>query len=269
MKTFKTPKGTVLPLLDLRGKDYLQVAHRLVWFREECPKYRIATSLLESEKDHCIAMATIFDEEGKQLANAHKREDRQSFADFMEKAETGAIGRALAMCGYGTQFCADDLDEGERIVDSPFPSAQLRSYPTVAPKVLVTPPNEDLGEYVINCGKKYIGKKLKSVDPTQLQGFVDWVKNNVDPNDTRKNAAFIEFVQYAEAFLAQGKEDDLDHALATAHAKDHDSGLIQQDTWANEPMPEWINETPPFDTPNVPRSAKDAINKLAKVTTKK
>ena len=35
-----------------------------------------------------------------------------------EKAETKAVGRALAMLGYGTQF-APELDEGERIVDSP------------------------------------------------------------------------------------------------------------------------------------------------------
>ena len=37
----------------------------------------------------------------------------------MEKAETGSIGRALALLGYGTQFCADELDEGDRIVDAP------------------------------------------------------------------------------------------------------------------------------------------------------
>ena len=40
------------------------------------------------------------------------------FADYLEKAETRAVGRALAMCGYGTQF-APELEERERIVDSP------------------------------------------------------------------------------------------------------------------------------------------------------
>lgn len=33
---------------------------------------------------------------------------------------TGAIGRALAMCGYGTQF-APELEEGPRLADSPYP----------------------------------------------------------------------------------------------------------------------------------------------------
>lgn len=115
----KTPKGTVLPLLNLKGKDYLQVAHRLVWFREEKPAWRIHTEFIQLDNDMSIAKASILDDQGNVIATAHKREDRQHFTDHMEKAEAGAIGRALAYCGYGTQFCADEIDEGERVVDAP------------------------------------------------------------------------------------------------------------------------------------------------------
>lgn len=52
------------------------------------------------------------------MATGTKMETRGDFGDFVEKAETGAIGRALAMCGYGTQF-APELAEGARIVDAP------------------------------------------------------------------------------------------------------------------------------------------------------
>ena len=48
-----------------------------------------------------------------------KRETKKDFSDHTEKAETSAVGRALAMLGYGTQFAISDLDEGDRIVDSP------------------------------------------------------------------------------------------------------------------------------------------------------
>jgi hypothetical protein len=115
----KTPKGTELHLIDLKGKKYLQVAQRLVWFREEKPAWRIHTEFVEINNDMTIAKASILDDQGNVIATAHKREDRAHFADHMEKAEAGAIGRALAYCGYGTQFCADELDEGERIVDAP------------------------------------------------------------------------------------------------------------------------------------------------------
>lgn len=115
----KTPKGTELPLLDLRGKPYLQVQWRIVWFREECPKHTIETDFVSVNDTSAFARAVVKDESGRVLAVAHKFEDQQGFPDFREKAETGAIGRALAMIGFGTQFCVGDFDEGPRVVDSP------------------------------------------------------------------------------------------------------------------------------------------------------
>jgi len=114
-----TAKGTYLPLLKLKGKDYLEVKYRLVWFREDHPNWSISTELVAVTDKSCTAKATVSDETGRVIATSHKSETYAGFADFIEKAETGAIGRALALIGYGTQFCADELDEGERIVDSP------------------------------------------------------------------------------------------------------------------------------------------------------
>ena len=117
-----TAKGTSLPILDLKGKPYLQVAYRVVWFREDHPMGRIETKIIESSEKQTIVMATIISESGIVLANAHKTEHSAHFLDHLEKAETGAIGRALALCGYGTQF-EPEMDEGDRIVDSPMPPA--------------------------------------------------------------------------------------------------------------------------------------------------
>ena len=50
--------------------------------------------------------------------NCSKKETEVGFPDYIEKAETGAVGRALAMCGYGT-LQAPEFDEGERIADAP------------------------------------------------------------------------------------------------------------------------------------------------------
>lgn len=117
MKHFKTPKGTELPLMDIKGKDYLQVAHRLVWFREDHPDWTILTDYVELGQDHAICRATIKAGE-TMVSTGHKYEDKKGFSDFIEKAETGSIGRALAHCGYGTQF-APELEEGERLADAP------------------------------------------------------------------------------------------------------------------------------------------------------
>src|SRR5262249_18348122 len=42
----------------------------------------------------------------------------KDFADYAEKASTKSLGRALLALGYGTAF-ASEMDEGERVVDSP------------------------------------------------------------------------------------------------------------------------------------------------------
>ena len=104
------------------GKEYLPVASRLVWFREEHPDWGIETRPVEMNIDdgYVVFEATVYNADGKLMAKGTKMETASGFADYIEKAETGSIGRALAVCGYGTQF-APELDEGKRIVDSPLP----------------------------------------------------------------------------------------------------------------------------------------------------
>lgn len=118
-----TSKGTKLPLMNLKGKPYLQVAHRLVWFREDHPHAQISTEVIELGTSHAVFKATVSLLNDKNnswvtIATGTKKETEENFADYIEKAETGAIGRALAISGYGTQF-EPDLDEGDRLADAP------------------------------------------------------------------------------------------------------------------------------------------------------
>ena len=98
-------------MMKLKGKDYLQVAWRLVWFRDDHPDWSLNADIVEQDQEHAIFKAVICDENGIQKSSGHGSESKRDFGDFLEKAETKAIGRALAMLGYGTQFAADELDE--------------------------------------------------------------------------------------------------------------------------------------------------------------
>lgn len=106
-------------LMKIKGNDYLQVQWRLVWFRDEHKDWSIETEIVNSAPGAVQMKATIKNEKGAIIAQAHKAESKTGFPDYLEKAETGAVGRALAMCGFGTQFTGDELDEGVRIVDAP------------------------------------------------------------------------------------------------------------------------------------------------------
>lgn len=107
-------------MMDLKGKQYLQVMWRLVWFREEHPDWSIHTEMVDHDKENHSAMfiAIIHNSEGKPVQTGYGSESVKDFRDYIEKAETKAVGRALAMLGYGTQF-APEFDEEDRIVDSP------------------------------------------------------------------------------------------------------------------------------------------------------
>ena len=108
--------------MNLKGKNYLQVMWRLVWFREDKPLWCIDTKLEQLTEDHAVFSAKIYDEEGVLKSAGYGSESVRDFRDFIEKAETKAVGRALAMLGYGTQF-APEMDECEdgkdRLADSP------------------------------------------------------------------------------------------------------------------------------------------------------
>lgn len=140
-------------LIDFKGKQYLQVMWRLVWFREEKPLWSIDTKLEQLADNHAVFSAKISDENGVQKASGYGSESIKDFRDFIEKAETKAIGRALAMLGYGTQF-APELDEGERIVDSP-----------------VAIPNR-----CEKCGSEIKPVKLKSGESWNVQEFAAYTK---------------------------------------------------------------------------------------------
>jgi hypothetical protein len=111
-----------------RLEDYLEVKWRLVCFREKYPHGTLTTEavLLDWPQGIAIIKATVADGEGGQ-ATGTGTETRQGFEDFVEKAETRAIGRALALLGFGTQFVGEELSEGDHVADAPV------SVPTAPP----------------------------------------------------------------------------------------------------------------------------------------
>jgi hypothetical protein len=107
-----------------RGQEseYLDVKWRLAWLRTEHPDARITTDHVMIDDQGAVFRATV-QVPGGGSATGYGSETRGDFVDYIEKAETKAIGRALAALGYGTQFALDfDLEEepeGRPWADSP------------------------------------------------------------------------------------------------------------------------------------------------------
>ncbi|MEX0786210.1 MAG: hypothetical protein WD939_06195 [Dehalococcoidia bacterium] len=93
-------------LTDLGGKEYLEVKWRLLWLRTLHPDAVIETELIKHEAGLALFRARVA-LPGGGVATGWGSETADDFEDYIEKAETKSLGRALAALGYGTQFCED------------------------------------------------------------------------------------------------------------------------------------------------------------------
>lgn len=193
-------------------KDYLPVQWRLVWFREQCPDGTIETELVHLDLDKemeeeafvwnndkrkserviksgrgvAIFRAVVKDGKGG-VATGTKMEKAVSFADFIEKSETGAIGRALAALGYGTQFTGDEFDERERIVDAPVESEHHQN--------TRKEPELDLAEVSLRVGKAFDFKQ--DTFEARWSAYKQHVLNSAKSDDLLTQSDIKKLLDYA------------------------------------------------------------------------
>lgn len=96
--------------IQIGGKTYHTVAHRLAEFRNSCPieqGWSIETECTSNADERIVFKAIIKNPDGRIVATGHAEEKRgssqvnSSFA--LENAETSAIGRALKQAGFSGQ----------------------------------------------------------------------------------------------------------------------------------------------------------------------
>ncbi len=94
--------------------DYMLVRDRVAWLRAECPAAVVETELDGIHGELVVMKARVSLPTGG--VGTGWGSCRLAIADAVEKAETTALGRALAHLGFGTQFARDCELE---LVDSP------------------------------------------------------------------------------------------------------------------------------------------------------
>jgi len=162
--------------------DYLEVKWRLLWLRTEHPNSVIDTHLVSHEDGMAIFRARVLLPNGGS-ATGWGHETAGGFEDYLEKAETKALGRALAALGYGTQFCEDfesvatEEDEGGRAggperLGPRATEAQVRAIYAIARGSLGL--NED--EIDARSAERY-GAAPGELTRRQASEFIDTLKN--------------------------------------------------------------------------------------------
>jgi len=181
--------------VEMRGGLYLPVRQRVTWMRgepEPHPDWLIQTDVLRMEPGqyqgtktvrlgglsqevpdvkggyaHVRARVLTRLDNGKAgpiIGEGNAFERSEVFHDFVEKAETAAIGRALAAAGYGTEAA---FEEGENLADAPLRIPHLPTVPE--------PPAEIKIEASAIPGVKQGGRQTKATQP-QLNAIRDKAK---------------------------------------------------------------------------------------------
>jgi|SRR5882724_369193 len=164
--------------------DYLEVKWRLCWFRDRYPHGHITTEevCVDLDRGYARYKATVEDGQGGR-ATGYGTETAAEFTDYCERAETRALGRALAALGIGTQFVGQDLTEGAHVADAPVrvttaPPSDGRSTgePVVEDTTAVVSTNGDTPPLTVvptDSGLPCAGQLIADLKPASLSMLIN------------------------------------------------------------------------------------------------
>lgn len=123
--------------IDIKGKQYVLVSDRILYFNEAYPKGSIATEELPATKPKMVKFKATVVPDVEQPNRVFTGHSQATWGDglvnrtaALENAETSAIGRALAMMGIGVIDSIASVDELVKAKATPVTqAAQARQIP--------------------------------------------------------------------------------------------------------------------------------------------
>lgn len=101
--------------IDFKGKAYVLVADRVVYFNEKYPEGSITTELISKPEDDLVIIKATVKPNDKQTFTGYSQatwgEGYINKTSALENAETSAVGRALAFMGIGVIESIASVDE--------------------------------------------------------------------------------------------------------------------------------------------------------------
>ena len=111
--------------IDIKGKQYVMVADRVIYFNEQYPNGCIKTNIVKYEDGQVTIRARVFPdiENLNRYFSGYAQEiEGTTFINktsALENAETSAVGRALAMMGIGVIDSIASVDEINKATNRP------------------------------------------------------------------------------------------------------------------------------------------------------
>ena len=104
-----------LKTVNIKGKEYVEVTERLIYFRKNFPNYSLTSEVLDKTDNSILIMARIMNEAGQIISCGIAEEIKGSTfinkTSYVENCETSAWGRALANFGIGLDTSVASAEE--------------------------------------------------------------------------------------------------------------------------------------------------------------
>lgn len=113
-------------------------------------------------------------------------------------AEVAALRMAFPDV-LGGVYSDDEMGQAESSIAQAKPAVEANNETNSIPEVFQ---DEDYGDTVCTFGRKYKDKRIKDIDPFELNGYVQWLKNQPSPHPS-----VLVFIDKAEAYLSSREFD--------------------------------------------------------------
>src|SRR5215475_10950599 len=101
--------------VNIKGKDYVLVKDRILFFNETCDEGSITTELVSAPDAPMVVIKATVSPDGKRFFTGYSQATWAEFGinktSALENAETSAVGRALAFMGIGVIESIASADE--------------------------------------------------------------------------------------------------------------------------------------------------------------
>jgi hypothetical protein len=167
---------------DIKGKAYAEVNQRIKAFRMVYPNGTIHTELLSNENGVCVFKASVYDngEDTLLLGTGHAYEKESSSfinkTSYIENCETSAVGRALAMAGFGIDTSIASAEEVGNAINNQQSKEDVLKGAKAKTEVLKIL-NSKSPEYVKNVLDHYGIKEIKEITVEIAEDFLKSTKN--------------------------------------------------------------------------------------------